>query len=111
MSFDTLQELDSLGISEDYPYEAWSMVELEDEPLDETGIDPFWHVVYTPRINGIHTESLSVYGIRAAAALHAEMAEAGFHVAWNADDGFGKRNFLCESEQEAFDEELQYVTR
>lgn len=140
MSYDTLQELDrtddpnfdyvewcmeeahaerkarqghdAWGAEEfevDHDYEA--MFELEDEPLDEAGIDPYWCVVYTPRVNGIHTESLSVYGIRAAAALHVELTEAGFNVGWNRDDGFSSSNSLGPLEQDTFDEELCFLTR
>lgn len=139
MSYDTLQELDHAG-DPDFDYVEWCMEEAEaerdarrrasgvealdvdydywewwadelDDPLDEYGVDPYWHVVYTPRVDGIHTETLSVYGIRAAAALHAELTGAGFQVGWNTDDGFGSKNFLSQLEQELFDEELCLITR
>ena len=62
-------------------------------------------------MNGIHTEMLSVYGIRAAAELQVELTSAGQHVGWNTDDGFASKNFLCQLEQECIDDELRLLAR
>jgi hypothetical protein len=113
-SYDTAYELDRLDEIEllDTPEwtESWETDE-ESALLSAADLDPFWHVVYTPRVNGVHTDSLSVRGIRAAAALQVELTEAGLHVAFNTDNGYARANFLCQLEQECMNDELRLLAR